>query len=124
MMSQTEETKSISLPDRQKDLENWQSIALRMYKRGEIPAHYNFTSDHLSKAEIQHIKSLLLDIETEDDIKNVFKAAPVFIPLGIDELIGLPSQEDIEKEVKEDAEMYSEDFNGRIPEAATLLEAE
>jgi len=120
----TGEIKSVSLPDRQRDLGNWQSITLRMFKRGEIPSSYSFTSDHLSKAEIAHIKSLLIDIETEEDIKNVFKAAPSFVPLGIDELIGIPSQEEIEREIKEDAEEYSEDFNSKVPEAATLLEVE
>lgn len=58
--------------DEKADLKRWKSIALRMFKAGDNPGGYEFTSQVISADKVTRIKAALTAAETEADIKAAF----------------------------------------------------
>ena len=56
------------------DVRRWRSVALRLFRDGDNPASYEFSSEHISDELATQIRAKLGDAESEADIKTIFES--------------------------------------------------
>jgi hypothetical protein len=70
--------------EKAKDLHRWQSVALRLWRRGDDPGGYLFESKHIGANDVNLIRLRLSGAGTESEVKAAFDTS------HIGELSGLP----------------------------------
>jgi len=108
------------------DYKKWRTVSLRNMAKGKRPESYTFESKYIPLPEIETIRKLLTVCETVGDVKNLFKqTGEPFIPEGS---IGYtpvdPPIIEIAEFAEEESELFSNEFDGLVPDLATILESE